>query len=162
MVLAARSSKLHSAASSTPQRNLRAWNVLRSSSECLPRGPKAALTYHRGMQDCFRLHPEMYGSELEDDEDEIEEELRARENGSSDKSEDEISAPAIEPTAPVVQKTTQPGEQNISRTTSSDEQSKQRSIAQADDSKQVSRHTQASSEKDDELIPKAAHDATKK
>ena len=28
------------------------------------------------MQDCFRQHPEMYGSELED-EDEIEEELRA-------------------------------------------------------------------------------------
>ncbi|KIN00565.1 hypothetical protein OIDMADRAFT_165173 [Oidiodendron maius Zn] len=116
----------------------------------------------KGMQDCFRLHPEMYGSELEDDEDEIEEELRARENGSSDKSEDEISAPATEPTAPVVQKTPQPREQNVSRTMSSDEQSKQRSITQADDSKQVSRHTQASSEKDDELIPKAAHDATKK
>lgn len=29
------------------------------------------------MQDCFREHPEMYGSELEDDEDELEEELRA-------------------------------------------------------------------------------------
>lgn len=32
------------------------------------------------MQDCFRQHPEMYGSELEDDEDEAEEELRARES----------------------------------------------------------------------------------
>jgi intermembrane space import and assembly protein 40 len=31
------------------------------------------------MQDCFRQHPEMYGSELEDDEDELEEELRADE-----------------------------------------------------------------------------------
>lgn len=30
------------------------------------------------MQDCFRLHPEMYKSELEDDEDEVEEELRAQ------------------------------------------------------------------------------------
>jgi intermembrane space import and assembly protein 40 len=29
------------------------------------------------MQDCFRQHPEMYGSELADDEDEVEEELRA-------------------------------------------------------------------------------------
>lgn len=37
------------------------------------------LTSFRGMQDCFRAHPEMYGSELEDDEDEIEEELRAQE-----------------------------------------------------------------------------------
>lgn len=33
------------------------------------------------MQDCFRLHPEMYGSELEDDEDELEDEIRARESG---------------------------------------------------------------------------------
>ena len=29
------------------------------------------------MQDCFRLHPEMYGSELEDDEDEVEEGFQA-------------------------------------------------------------------------------------
>lgn len=28
------------------------------------------------MQDCFRQHPEMYGSELEDDEDEVEEAIR--------------------------------------------------------------------------------------
>jgi intermembrane space import and assembly protein 40 len=31
------------------------------------------------MQDCFRQHPETYASELEDDEDEVEQELRARE-----------------------------------------------------------------------------------
>jgi len=31
------------------------------------------------MQDCFRAHPEEYGPELEDDEAEVEEELRARE-----------------------------------------------------------------------------------
>lgn len=28
------------------------------------------------MQDCFRQHPEMYGSELEDDEEEVEEAIR--------------------------------------------------------------------------------------
>lgn len=27
------------------------------------------LTFTRGMQDCFRAHPDVYGSELEDDED---------------------------------------------------------------------------------------------
>ncbi|PQE22490.1 CHCH domain-containing protein [Rutstroemia sp. NJR-2017a BVV2] len=32
----------------------------------------------KGMQDCFRQHPETYASELEDDEDEVEQELRAR------------------------------------------------------------------------------------
>jgi mitochondrial intermembrane space import and assembly protein 40 len=42
------------------------------------------------MQDCFRQHPEMYGSELEDDEDEVEEELRAREStGTLDSSSQE-------------------------------------------------------------------------
>lgn len=34
---------------------------------------------YRGMQDCFRAHPEMYGSELEDDEEELEAEIRAQE-----------------------------------------------------------------------------------
>lgn len=37
------------------------------------------LTRCRGMQDCFRAHPEMYGSELEEDEDDLEEEIRAQE-----------------------------------------------------------------------------------
>lgn len=31
------------------------------------------------MQDCFRAHPDEYGAELEDDEEEVEDELRARE-----------------------------------------------------------------------------------
>jgi intermembrane space import and assembly protein 40 len=31
------------------------------------------------MQECFRQYPEMYGSELDDDDDEVEEELRAQE-----------------------------------------------------------------------------------
>ena len=31
------------------------------------------------MQDCFRAHPEIYATELEEEEEEIEEELRARE-----------------------------------------------------------------------------------
>lgn len=31
------------------------------------------------MQDCFRAHPDMYGAELEDDEEEIEAEIRAQE-----------------------------------------------------------------------------------
>src|SRR4051812_10958658 len=35
------------------------------------------LIVSRGMQDCFRLHPEIYASEL--DEEEVEEELRERE-----------------------------------------------------------------------------------
>jgi len=32
----------------------------------------------KGMQDCFRAHPDVYGAELEDEEEEIDEELRAQ------------------------------------------------------------------------------------
>ncbi|KAH8593442.1 hypothetical protein B0O99DRAFT_742797 [Bisporella sp. PMI_857] len=49
----------------------------------------------KGMQDCFRQHPEMYASELDEDEDEIEEELRERERAKSAEASSEAS---IEPT----------------------------------------------------------------
>src|ERR1700712_3521552 len=53
------------------------------------------LTTPRGMQDCFRLHPEMYGSELEDDEDEVEEELRAEAAARSTEGSKEVSEPEL-------------------------------------------------------------------
>lgn len=59
------------------------------------------LTLYRGMQDCFRAHPEMYGSELEDDEDEVEEELASRsqkESASSSPENGHASAPSPETT----------------------------------------------------------------
>lgn len=49
---------------------------------------------YRGMQDCFRAHPEMYGSELEDDEEEIEAEIRAQEAANAEAREND--APAAE------------------------------------------------------------------
>jgi intermembrane space import and assembly protein 40 len=49
------------------------------------------------MQDCFREHPEMYGSELQDDEDELEEEVRgemaARDGEPSSQDADAPSSP---------------------------------------------------------------------
>lgn len=46
------------------------------------------------MQDCFRAHPEMYGAELEDEEEEIEAEIRAQEAAKAEARENE--APAAE------------------------------------------------------------------
>ncbi len=47
------------------------------------------------MQDCFRAHPEMYGSELEDDEEYVEAQLREEEGAKAaargDVSQDEAS-----------------------------------------------------------------------
>jgi intermembrane space import and assembly protein 40 len=115
------------------------------------------------MQDCFRLHPELYGSELEDEEDEIEEELLAREKESSGQPKGETSVPVTEATAPVTQKTSRPDELvTASREGPNGKQPKEASTAQTDDITQDSSDAQASSEKYDELIPKAAHDATKK
>ena len=54
----------------------------------------------RGMQDCFRQHPEIYGAELEDDEDEVEEELRAREQVSATADAPTESTPAPASSAP--------------------------------------------------------------
>lgn len=53
----------------------------------------------RGMQDCFRLHPEVYASELEDDEDEVEEELRAREAATSGDPSEQPSTGSPKPQA---------------------------------------------------------------
>jgi intermembrane space import and assembly protein 40 len=120
------------------------------------------------MQDCFRLHPELYGSELEDDEDEIEDELLARENASSSKSGTASAVPVTESTASTVQKTSQSNDPKstepmaVIEETHKDNQPKKTIKAQADDITQVSNDTQASDDKDDDLIPKAAHDATKR
>ncbi|KAL2070524.1 hypothetical protein VTL71DRAFT_13550 [Oculimacula yallundae] len=111
-----------------------------------------------GMQDCFRLHPEMYGSELEDDEDEVEEELRARESAAA--SEDESSEPKEAQEKPNEPPT---------------EASEEKKPAQLSEEKQVVQEPQRNSNKEDsegsskslpgddggELVPRATHDATK-
>lgn len=118
------------------------------------------LMNRRGMQDCFRLHPEMYGSELEVDEDEIEEELLARENAASGESET-TSKLINEATSTPAQKAVDPIESQSPETTKSTPE--ERTSKPIPDTKaHAISQTQDSDDKDDELIPKAAHDATKK
>jgi mitochondrial intermembrane space import and assembly protein 40 len=117
----------------------------------------------RGMQDCFRLHPEMYGSELEDDEDELEDELLARENSPSGDGENAPSSPSTQSVPPVAQKTTEPSEpKRVSEEAHRESQRTPPSSTQTGDNSEEAADTQTSGEKDDELIPKAAHDATRK
>ena len=95
------------------------------------------------MQDCFRQHPEMYGSELEDDEDELEEELRAEASPrSSDASND---------TTPPINGQPQPAQ-------SAAQDSPQPAI---ESSKSSTKPIKAGDE-GGELVPKAAHDGTSK
>lgn len=118
------------------------------------------------MQDCFRQHPEIYGSELEDDEDEVEQELLARENDPSNQHDES----AAEATPPVAQKTAKPSEPKTAeaktakpKTAPEDASSvaEKTSKATPDASIETSNDEQDDKDKDDELIPKAAHDATR-
>ena len=121
------------------------------------------------MQDCFRAHPEMYASELENEEDEIEEELRAREvaNGSeeggseplpqkaavsriSEEQSEKKSEGKSEPTEPTTQKATE------SNSDSPEEKHRDSRNSTTPES------TQNSGDEGGDLVPRAAHDATTK
>ncbi|ATZ55423.1 Bcmia40 [Botrytis cinerea B05.10] len=123
----------------------------------------------KGMQDCFRAHPEMYASELENEEDEIEEELRAREaaNGSeeggseplpqkaavsrrSEEQSEKKSEGKSEPTEPTTQKATE------SNSDSPEEKHRDSRNSTTPES------TQNSGDEGGDLVPRAAHDATTK
>ena len=68
---AERSSRQRSAALCTLRRSRKAWIALRNSSLCIHTlcqvSPFHLLNVCRGMQDCFRQHPDIYGAELDDD-----------------------------------------------------------------------------------------------
>jgi intermembrane space import and assembly protein 40 len=102
------------------------------------------------MQDCFRQHPEMYGSELEDDEEEVEEELRAREAAPSPDSSKAPSTESAEAPAPSQKVTPEAAE------TKSIEQ------PHLDSSSTTAEKVQRAGDEGEELLPKAVHDATSK
>ena len=109
------------------------------------------LTKYRGMQDCFRQHPEMYGSELEDDGDEIEEEIRAQESA---KASGEASAKSTPESAP-----------QTSREAPSSPIEEKKAISEAPhrDSQIITTpKAQKAGDEGGELLPKVAHDATSK
>lgn len=103
----------------------------------------------KGMQDCFRLHPEMYGSELEDDEDELEEELHAREG--AQQSRDAQSTPAPEASA-------QPAHEVSSETSEKGKPVEGQSHTDSPDT--TPKSVDASGDEGGDLLPKDAHDAS--
>ncbi|KUJ16487.1 uncharacterized protein LY89DRAFT_84684 [Mollisia scopiformis] len=108
----------------------------------------------KGMQDCFRLHPEMYGSELEDDEDEVEEEIRAQ------KSERDTKAGASTPSKP--KETTESVPTPTTEATPQPTEPKKTVEESHRDSLSTTAETVQASDEGRELLPKAAHDATSK
>jgi mitochondrial intermembrane space import and assembly protein 40 len=106
---------------------------------------------NRGMQDCFRLHPEMYGSELEDDEDELEEEIRARESAEVS---GEVSAKSTaEPTPESSKEAPSPLAEEKKAAPAAPHRDSQSTIAAA---------AEKAGDEGEELVPKAAYDASSK
>lgn len=117
------------------------------------------------MQDCFRAHPEIYGAELEDDEEDVEEELmareelKARESSESKELEKEIKNAESEskaqpaelakdiPSNPPAQEISVPGPGTSTPNTDADASSAQKQIKAS-----TSEH----------VAPKSAFDATDK
>lgn len=106
----------------------------------------------KGMQDCFRQHPEMYGSELDDDEDEVEEELRARESTSASN-----DAPQHSPQAGA-----EAPEEAPSKTTETKTEQTKLVEVHKDSQSTPAVTAQKSGDEEGELLPKAVHDATAK
>jgi intermembrane space import and assembly protein 40 len=104
----------------------------------------------RGMQDCFRLHPEMYGSELEDDEDELEDEIRAQESAKASGETSAKSTPESAPPTAEASPTPSEEEKAVSEAPHRDSQST--TVAE----------TQKAGDEGGELVPKAAFNATSK
>lgn len=110
------------------------------------------------MQDCFRLHPEMYGSELEDDEEEVEQEIRAQQAAK------EGDAPQTPPATP--KETTESAPKPISDATGATPESiapkKASEESHRDSTATISEGTQNAGDEGGELLPKSSHDATSK
>ena len=94
------------------------------------------------MQDCFRQHPEMYGEELAEDEDDVEAELHAREEAQASSGGVGEAAPKSPSTTASVSKSSKTVEEPY------------RERREASHELQKAGH-----EKTDDLLPKAAHDA---
>lgn len=101
------------------------------------------------MQDCFREHPEMYGSELEGDEEEVEEELRSR---------DSIKESGEAPAKSTAQNTSnaETGSATAASTPKPAEE------AHRDSRSTTAEKAQTLGDEGGELVPRAAHDATSK
>ena len=107
----------------------------------------------RGMQDCFREHPEIYGSELEEDEDSPRDEAAP----GLDPAEGSLPAAAMsatpEPHSP-------PSSSLTGLSTTSEEGTSDTERARAAKQQVERDHGDAASESD-EMVPKAAHNASR-
>lgn len=122
------------------------------------------IEHFKGMQDCFREYPEIYGGELEDDE--VEKEIQGQEE-----EKEGLEMPVhqsqtdVNPAASVVNATTAtPTGQSVEQARpQAKEQSDQSEEAKRKRAKEAAAQVQKEHpplDESDQLVPKAAHDAT--
>lgn len=130
----------------------------------LARGLSCA-DFGRGMQDCFRQHPDMYGSELEEDEDEVDE-LLAKETAQSAKETQVESSASKAASAPSIETAEKPSPKADSApSVESKTEQPTSGLKGKIEHHRDSEHTAPSSaqiggDEGGELLPKSAHDAT--
>ncbi|KAF8856347.1 hypothetical protein BDZ45DRAFT_654261 [Acephala macrosclerotiorum] len=112
----------------------------------------------KGMQDCFRQHPEMYGSELEDDEEEVEQEIRAQQ------AEKEGDAPVTPPATSkeMIELIPKPATDATEAAPEAAAPEKPVEEAHRDSTAMTSEGAQTAGDEGGELLPKSIHDATSK
>jgi len=149
-------SRRHLAVSCIRRRSRRGWTVLIDSSASrmnhhnrgvnFHAGRKRLILLNRGMQDCFRENPDVYGSELEDDE----------EGQDEERSTNAAPAELDMPTTSIPPPPSQPPDSDAPG--SGDDDVAKTSGTKAA-TKQVREQHDAQSETE-ELMPKAWHDGT--
>ena len=102
------------------------------------------------MQDCFRQHPETYASEFEDDEEEVEDELRAR---------DTVDTKEVSPTPESETATSSESSQKVAPEAT---QTKPAVETHLDNSDASASNMKVPVDEAEHYVPKAAYDAVSK
>jgi len=109
------------------------------------------------MQDCFRAHPDIYGAELEEDEDELEDEIRAQE---AQKAQDRGEPTGQEPD--VVERDSPAKSESVKTAPAPTPKAKKEVPAERETEEAAPKPTANATKESEEDVPKAAHDATSK
>lgn len=112
----------------------------------------------KGMQDCFRLHPEMYGSELEEDEEEVEREVLRQEEGKIGGGADSIGGQEGKSSGKKEQRAVSPPEKSNEQET----RSSPKPVAAVTKKPEISTAIPTAAHEDSDVIPKASFDTTSK
>ena len=122
------------------------------------------IEHFKGMQDCFRQHPEIYGGELEDDE--VEQEVREQESQKEGiempvhQSQAIVSPSGSATTAITAAPKSLSADGGPSRSGEHEDQSQEAKTERAKEAKAQVQKEHPPLDESDALVPKASHDAT--